>query len=320
MLYILCSAFPPLFAQIDEDAGTTTAPFLRMGIGARAEGMGGAFVALSDDVNAVYWNPAGLSQLEKREINLTYIQWFEGIKNHFVGFAYPLRKIHGAFGVNIVYLTVSGLDKMDNDGNREGALSNYNGSFTVSYAQEVSPTLSLGGNLKIAGQKYDKYSGNAVALDGGLLWLPMDKVSFGACFQNLGTKMDVGGGKAGLPFTLKGGVTVWLMERNLRISMELDKPIASEIKTKLGAEFWMKEKVAFRAGYKMLSPRQKDYVFSGGIGFIASYTPPKEEAWLGTGPSPKVAEVSQSKLTIDYALASHGLFGLIHYVSFGIKF
>src|SRR6187399_1330275 len=31
------------------------------GIGVRAEGMGGAFVAVADDASAVYWNPAGIA-------------------------------------------------------------------------------------------------------------------------------------------------------------------------------------------------------------------------------------------------------------------
>src|SRR3990170_2822395 len=31
------------------------------GVGPRAEGMGGAFVAVADDASAVYWNPAGLA-------------------------------------------------------------------------------------------------------------------------------------------------------------------------------------------------------------------------------------------------------------------
>lgn len=41
---------------------------LGMGIGARAIGLGGAFVALADDASAIFWNPAGLTQLKQHEI------------------------------------------------------------------------------------------------------------------------------------------------------------------------------------------------------------------------------------------------------------
>jgi long-subunit fatty acid transport protein len=38
-----------------------------MGTGARARGMGGAFIGVADDATAVGWNPAGLAQLDKPE-------------------------------------------------------------------------------------------------------------------------------------------------------------------------------------------------------------------------------------------------------------
>lgn len=42
-------------------------------VGARAMGMGGAFTALSNDLSAVYWNPAGLSQLESSQVQIESI-------------------------------------------------------------------------------------------------------------------------------------------------------------------------------------------------------------------------------------------------------
>lgn len=42
------------------------------GNGAKAMGMGGAFVAIANDASALAWNPAGMAQLKKPELNLTY--------------------------------------------------------------------------------------------------------------------------------------------------------------------------------------------------------------------------------------------------------
>ena len=39
--------------------------FLELGVGSRALGLGGAYVAVADDITATYWNPAGLAQLAK---------------------------------------------------------------------------------------------------------------------------------------------------------------------------------------------------------------------------------------------------------------
>jgi len=43
--------------------GTALAKPLDLQMGSRGFGMGGAFVAISDDATATYWNPAGLTQL-----------------------------------------------------------------------------------------------------------------------------------------------------------------------------------------------------------------------------------------------------------------
>ena len=53
-------------------ADSHAAPFLRMGVGARALGMGGAFTAVADDATASYWNPAGLTKIENIEATFMY--------------------------------------------------------------------------------------------------------------------------------------------------------------------------------------------------------------------------------------------------------
>jgi hypothetical protein len=53
--------FPTLGGQ---RVGISTAQFLKIGVGRRASAMGDAFVAISDDASALYWNPAGLVQFE----------------------------------------------------------------------------------------------------------------------------------------------------------------------------------------------------------------------------------------------------------------
>ncbi|MEW5802645.1 MAG: hypothetical protein AB1847_11150, partial [bacterium] len=47
-----------------------TSPPVPVGSGARAQGMGGAFIAVADDATAASWNPGGLGQLQKPEMSL----------------------------------------------------------------------------------------------------------------------------------------------------------------------------------------------------------------------------------------------------------
>lgn len=80
---------------------------------ARPSAMGGAFSAVSNDVSAIFFNPAGLSQIERPEGNFGYTQKFMGLPNVTVGnmsamFGYPAEKI-GAFGLGYFSSDVSSL-------------------------------------------------------------------------------------------------------------------------------------------------------------------------------------------------------------------
>ena len=55
--------------------GTTVANFLTIPVGPRASGMGGAFIAVANDVTAAYWNPAGLSRIPRSEFTASTVEW-----------------------------------------------------------------------------------------------------------------------------------------------------------------------------------------------------------------------------------------------------
>ncbi|MDI6641780.1 MAG: hypothetical protein QME68_05665, partial [Elusimicrobiota bacterium] len=83
---------------------TTFGAFKDNGWGARPVGMGGAFTAVSDDVLAISYNPAGISQIKYFELNAMYAKLYTGLDAvdlgmSYAAFVYPARKI-GSFGLN----------------------------------------------------------------------------------------------------------------------------------------------------------------------------------------------------------------------------
>ena len=90
--------------------------FLTIGVSARAHGMGNAVVANVGDVNAGFWNPAGLTQLEKPfQVSAMHAEWFAGIaKYDYLGIAKKINadpKKESTFGFSLIRL---GIDNIPN--------------------------------------------------------------------------------------------------------------------------------------------------------------------------------------------------------------
>ena len=90
-------------AEIFEKVGTFDGQFLKIGIGARAAGMGGAFVAVSDDASALYWNAAWIARIEsdKSQLQFNHAIWPGDMKYTQLGYVFHTKRIPGALGVSL---------------------------------------------------------------------------------------------------------------------------------------------------------------------------------------------------------------------------
>ena len=91
------------------DQGTTgaAAPVLRYGVGARAAGMGDAYIAIVDDATATYWNPAGLSLADRPMINMMHSAMFVGTNYDYIGWSTPAGA--GNWGISYLSLVTPGI-------------------------------------------------------------------------------------------------------------------------------------------------------------------------------------------------------------------
>ena len=73
------------------NAGRYAGDFMMIGSGVRPLGMGGAFVSLADDGSAIYWNPAGISQIKKSEVTAMHAFLYNGLASYdHITFCQPL--------------------------------------------------------------------------------------------------------------------------------------------------------------------------------------------------------------------------------------
>ncbi|WP_298764340.1 PorV/PorQ family protein [uncultured Polaribacter sp.] len=132
--------------------------FLNIGVDAAALGMSKAVVATTNDVNAVYWNPAGLVGIEDYQGSLMHASYFAGIANYnHAAFAMPIDK-QSALGISIIRFGVDDILNttalIDADGNidfnRISLFSAADYAFNFAYARNlIFKDLKLGVNAKI---------------------------------------------------------------------------------------------------------------------------------------------------------------------------
>ncbi|MGM0607680.1 MAG: hypothetical protein ACQESP_04580 [Candidatus Muiribacteriota bacterium] len=97
-----------IFAFGGDGSGQAGA-YLRMGIGARALGMGGAFVAVSDDAYAAYWNPAGLAKLEATQSSFMHARLKMDRNFDFINYIDKNNEKNSALGFSIAKFGVDNI-------------------------------------------------------------------------------------------------------------------------------------------------------------------------------------------------------------------
>ncbi|MBT8305217.1 MAG: PorV/PorQ family protein [Bacteroidia bacterium] len=132
--------------------------FMNIGVDAKAFGMANAVVANTEDVNSGYWNPAGLLNLEDKQIALLHSSYFANIANYdYIGFAMPIddRSAVGLslirFGVDDILDTTQLIDEQGNiNYDRISLFSTADYGLTFSYARDLPVQgLNLGVNAKV---------------------------------------------------------------------------------------------------------------------------------------------------------------------------
>ncbi|MEJ2546131.1 MAG: PorV/PorQ family protein, partial [Calditrichaceae bacterium] len=154
-------------AQID-NVGTSAANFLKIGMGARAQSMSGAYVAQANDATALYWNPAGIVHIETREVSFTRVDWIADIELNYMATAFSLGDF-GHLGVGISYLSMGEM-KITNREHPEGTGETFDSNdlcIGLTYARHLTDRFTVGVTAKYIQEKINQSSASAFAMDIG---------------------------------------------------------------------------------------------------------------------------------------------------------
>lgn len=174
--------------------------FMSIDVSARAQALGGAFSAISNDVYGSFYNPAGLVQVQSMQIGFTHTQQFlKSVNYDYLGFVHPLSD-ETAFGISLIRLGVDNIRDsrsaaiLDENGVLQGIdesqLKNFNSSdyvFFVSFGKRFNSKFSWGFNVKLVRRNLADNNANGIGLDAGLLYSVNHHWKISTAFRNVTT-------------------------------------------------------------------------------------------------------------------------------------
>ena len=314
------------FATIKK-LGQTGLKFLSVGVGARAAGMGEAFTIVGDGANALFYNPAGVAQMNSHfDFTVSVTDWISDVSYNAIGFVLNGGN-WGNFGISIIspdYGIIGGTQVAPTEaGYKETGLLDV-GAFAggLSYARQITNKFRIGGQIKYASQhlgsnlipmivggemagtelKDNKVSG--LAYDLGTIFYPkfsgIESFGFGMSIRNFSPQFKYAETAFQLPLTFTIGFAMDILDlygkhpdQFLLVEIDALHPRDYSERLHLGAEYSYKDMMTVRTGYKF-NYDEEGLTFGVGFNF--------------------------GGLKLDYAYGDFGVFNVMNRISLGMAF
>lgn len=184
--------------------------FMAIGVGARPLGMGGAFVAVVNDISSAYYNPAGLINLNYPQIALMHAEHFGDLVNYDYGAAAIPYGSDMTFAISIIRLGIDGIpdtrEALVNrstgiviydindpsaqiDPSRVKQFNDQDWAFYLTFAKKHSENFFYGVNVKIIRRDIAEFGATGIGFDIGALYYPFENFALGANIQDVTTTL-----------------------------------------------------------------------------------------------------------------------------------
>jgi long-subunit fatty acid transport protein len=319
----LMFAAAPAAAQFSlggQRAGTSSGTFLKIGVGARAVGLGEAFVAVANDPSTIFWNPAGLASMQRRELALNHVSWPADVNYEHMAFVLPVRRLGGslAFQLGVLATEIDETTEFQPFGTGRSLI--YSDAIAgVAYARRWTDKLLVGVGVKYMREDLGQDVGgpvtNAFLVDiGSIYYLGYGSVRIATSLCNFGSQLKPGGSYVATvppfdarsydgfdpPTVFRYGVAFEPIEnqsQRVTASLEVNQPADNAQLWKVGAEWTWLRRLSLRSGYNF---NADELNLSAGVGVYAS--------------------LGQTQATVDYAYTNGGFLGTINRLALGVRF
>ena len=306
-------------------AGISAFQFLKIGVGARSVGMGESFIAVANDVSALYWNPAGLSQFKENQFIFAHTEYVVDLKHEFFGTVYHLST-NDALGAAVTSLYTDPMEiTTETQPFGTGRYFKFGDlAFALSYSRQMTDQFSFGVTVRYVEETLDmlKMRGTMVDL-GTFYWTGLGSARFAVVISNFGGDVSPTGEVTTYngtkinsfqsfspPTQFKIGFAIEpyeTEEQKVTTSLELNHPNDNAENVHFGAEYRWHKWLKARCGLKRTI----------GSSFFGRDNSSSSDFTLGFGVS---VPVLTTVIDVDYAYANFNLLGSVHRISVNLTY
>jgi hypothetical protein len=297
-LFFTCAAYA---------SDNSTYEFLRSDVSARSAAMAGSFVSIQNDINTMFYNPAGLATIEQPQASFGFTKNLLDVNAGYAAYGQQYNDV-GIFGVGINYVNYGSFDRTDDLQNVLGTFSAGEFAMLFGYGYTPEENLNIGVNAKFIYSSIADVHSTAVALDAGAIYsIPgLNPVTLGISISNLGTQLSsYYDTRESLPLDITIGGTIKPQHLPLLLSVNFHKlneqqdSFIQRFKAfSVGGEFMLSKPLRFRFGFQ--NERRSDLKL-GTTNGLAGFS-------LGGG-------LVLETLRFDYAYVSLGNIGSVNQIT-----
>ncbi len=258
--------------------------FLRYQSNARGAALAGSIVALKNDPSALFYNPALISSVEDKKLQITFLKHVLDINSGGISYIHHNPE-YGNFAASIGFTSYGAFDYADKLGNRDGrTFSASDLTFGLSYSNKLDTNLYYGATIKYIYAGIEEVSTSAIALDAGLIYsLADNRTNLAKSVLHAGTQISkISNQGEDLPLDIRIGFNHRLRGLPLLFNFSFhhlaDKTndFVSKFKSfNIGGEFYVGKNIQLRLGYdnqiRSLTDAEADKGltgFSGGVEIV----------------------------------------------------
>ncbi|MDZ7289536.1 MAG: PorV/PorQ family protein [candidate division KSB1 bacterium] len=322
----MCFTAATVWAQ-NPNLGTAGAQFLQIGVGAKPAALAGAYVAMANDALALFWNPAGIANIENQSVHFSHTPWWNTVTLNSAAYALRMGSA-GTLGVAVSVLAMDEMEvttELEPDGTGQ-TFDAQNLMIGLTYARPLTDRFSAGITVKYVQERIWNETASGIAFDVGTQYRTgFRHLTIGMSLTNFGGDMRFDGRDLSYKFDTDPS-----LPRNRLAPAKLETetyPLPLHFQVGVAMELMRSGPLAWQLGLDVTHPNDNSERINFGTEVAVSnqiflrggyrYNYDDEDLTLGFGVALPFA---QNQLAFDYAYSRYDLLPNVNRFSLSLAF